>query len=73
MNKVTVFVDARGAIHILPTLRMVTACCVFCADKDAIKPIFFPANHRLNGGFNILEYVGLAKKKTFFLKTISRN
>lgn len=33
VNKVTVFVNARRAIHILLTPRMVTVCCVFCADK----------------------------------------
>lgn len=52
MNKVTVFVNARRAIHIFPTPRMVTVCCVFCADKDASKEEFFSKMYRLNGGFN---------------------
>lgn len=62
VNKVTVFVIARRAIHILPTLRMVTACCVFCADKDASKRDFFCKKERLNVRFNSFQDVGVAKK-----------
>lgn len=61
MNKVRVFVNARRAIHILPTLRMVTACCVFCADKDASKAKFSCKKKRLNAGFNSFQDVGVAK------------
>lgn len=62
VNKVTVFVDACRAIHILLTLRMATACCVFCADKDVSKAEFVFKKERLNGDFNRFPNVGVAKK-----------
>lgn len=61
MNKVTVFVNARRGIHVLHALWLVTACCVFRADKDTSKAEYFCKTEILNVRFYSFQDVGEAK------------